>query len=540
MLEARVVTVRINGVRVMFSDQQPEIIEGRTLVPLRGVFDALGFCIDWDEETKTVTIEKADVAKVTFEINNPNYTIVDLTNSAPDRNLTLDVAPRILNGRTMVPIRYPLEELNLGYRIAWNGEHNTVLISAIGEMGSIPMVVIATSLMLRTAPSASAPPSTPQHTAILLQGTIISSNVRNPSDVVEADGYCWIRASRDGQIGWVMIREIGGNDEFLAVRQSITEEKGINGDLTRVVFSTYGSVDFTFDVTLRNNNAYIRDAIRSVDENGNTIEWVSLEDFIRIGEFEIDNVTWYGINKKTFSYTRSHFILREFMATRNSACVADVDMMPQGIMIHSIGVSNPTLRRHVGPSRDNPESERIEHRDILGINTNNNCWNRPINQIGRRIAVHAWIGTTRIGTLATYQVLPWNIRSWHSGTSDESTANNTHISFEICELYDTSQPRTEITELHRAFFNAAYKEAVQLCAYLCKLYNFNPLEDINIIDHYGGSYVEPSRISSRSHDVTHATNGIFSIFGKTNNEGTQIRRLDTFRNDVADVMAETL
>jgi N-acetylmuramoyl-L-alanine amidase len=53
--------------------------------------------------------------------------------------------------------------------------------------------------------------------------------------------------------------------------------------------------------------------------------------------------------------------------------------------------------------------------------------------------------------------LPWNHRGWHAG----GDANNTHIGFEICEdgLTDAS------------YFSAVYKEAVELCVYLCKLYD---------------------------------------------------------------------
>jgi len=73
------------------------------------------------------------------------------------------------------------------------------------------------------------------------------------------------------------------------------------------------------------------------------------------------------------------------------------------------------------------------------------------------------------GTIATYQTLPWNWRGWHGGGS----SNNTHISFEICEdgLTDAS------------YFNAVYKEAVELCVYLCKLYG---LTEKDIIGHYEG------------------------------------------------------
>ena len=41
------ISVTINGEQVVFENQQPVIVDGRTLVPVRGVFEALGFEVDW-------------------------------------------------------------------------------------------------------------------------------------------------------------------------------------------------------------------------------------------------------------------------------------------------------------------------------------------------------------------------------------------------------------------------------------------------------------------------------------------------------------
>ena len=42
------IRVLIDGVEAKFTDQQPVIVNGRTLVPVRGVFETLGFEVDWD------------------------------------------------------------------------------------------------------------------------------------------------------------------------------------------------------------------------------------------------------------------------------------------------------------------------------------------------------------------------------------------------------------------------------------------------------------------------------------------------------------
>lgn len=135
-------------------------------------------------------------------------------------------------------------------------------------------------------------------------------------------------------------------------------------------------------------------------------------------------------------------------------------IVPKGIMVHSTGANNPLLRRYVQPDDGK-----------LGVNAYNNSWNTT-KPGGAEVCVHAFIGKLADGSIATYQTLPWNYRGWHAGGS----ANDTHISFEICE--DGLADKT--------YFDRVYKEAVELCAYLCKQYSLNPLKDGVLICHSEG------------------------------------------------------
>jgi N-acetylmuramoyl-L-alanine amidase len=136
--------------------------------------------------------------------------------------------------------------------------------------------------------------------------------------------------------------------------------------------------------------------------------------------------------------------LHTLMLTQNACYKAGGKMVPKGIMVHSTGANNPYLKRYVGPDDG-----------LLGVNQYGNHWNTATPG-GRQVCVHAFIGKLKNGAIATYQTLPWNMRGWHGGGS----SNNTHIGFEICEdgLTDAS------------YFSAVYKEAVELCVYLCKQY----------------------------------------------------------------------
>jgi len=149
--------------------------------------------------------------------------------------------------------------------------------------------------------------------------------------------------------------------------------------------------------------------------------------------------------------------LHKLILTNNACYKAGRTITPKGIMVHSTGANNPNLKRYVGPDDG-----------LLGKNQYNNHWNQD-KPDGRQVCVHAFIGKLADGSIATYQTLPWNHRGWHAGGS----ANDTHIGFEICEdgLTDTS------------YFSAVYKEAVELCVYLCKQYG---LTEKDIIGHYEG------------------------------------------------------
>ena len=163
--------------------------------------------------------------------------------------------------------------------------------------------------------------------------------------------------------------------------------------------------------------------------------------------------------------------LNKLILTENACYKAGRKITVKGIMVHSTGANNPWLKRYVGPDDGK-----------LGKNQYNNHWN-TYHPGGREVCVHGFIGKLADGTVATYQTLPWDHRGWHAGGS----ANKTHIGFEICE--------DDLTD--GAYFAKVYKEAVELCAYLCKQYG---LTEKNIICHSEGY---KQGVASNHGDVMH-------------------------------------
>ncbi len=116
------INVTIDG-KVQNYDVMPVIENGRTLVPMRGIFEALGAEINWDDASKTVTGTKGET-KIILQIGN---TVAKVN----DEDTTLDVAATIVEGRTMVPARFISE--SLGCKVGWDDATKTVIISTSTE-----------------------------------------------------------------------------------------------------------------------------------------------------------------------------------------------------------------------------------------------------------------------------------------------------------------------------------------------------------------------------------------------------------------------
>jgi len=145
-VNASVVNVTIDGVQVDFEGQAPTIIHGRTLVPVRGVFEALGFDVDWNQDTQRVTLTNEDYT-VVITVGNPVFT----TNG---EEFLLDVPAQIIGGRTMLPIRHVLE--SVGGIVSWNQAAMTVQVrsAALDLSGSITEQYISNALANQLAPPA--------------------------------------------------------------------------------------------------------------------------------------------------------------------------------------------------------------------------------------------------------------------------------------------------------------------------------------------------------------------------------------------------
>lgn len=153
--------------------------------------------------------------------------------------------------------------------------------------------------------------------------------------------------------------------------------------------------------------------------------------------------------------------VRQCLLTKNDCYKKATKMTPKGIIVHSTGANNPTLKRYVQPDDG-----------IIGVNKNKNDWNRS----GISVCVHAFIGKDKDGVVRVYQTLPYNYACWGIGAGKKGSYNydpTGYIQFEMCEDDLTNE----------AYFNEVMNNAIEYCALLCKQFN---LSVDNVISHHEG------------------------------------------------------
>ena len=126
----------VNGTEkpIDVEETAPVIVNDRTLLPVRAVVEEMGGAVDWNGDTQTVTFTYGE-DEIRLVIDNAT---AYLNNTAQ----TLDVAPTIINDRTMLPIRFIAESFK--FEVVWNENSQTVTIKGNAEAMQIPSVTEVT------------------------------------------------------------------------------------------------------------------------------------------------------------------------------------------------------------------------------------------------------------------------------------------------------------------------------------------------------------------------------------------------------------
>lgn len=110
--------IKINN-QVLNTDVEPQIVNGRTMVPVRAIFEGIGANVEWNPSSKTITGKK-DNTTIVMQIGDNIMTINNKT-------VEMDSAAMIIDERTYAPARYVAEAF--GYEVSWNSELKEVYIN---------------------------------------------------------------------------------------------------------------------------------------------------------------------------------------------------------------------------------------------------------------------------------------------------------------------------------------------------------------------------------------------------------------------------
>ncbi len=139
---AKDISVFVDGQEILMK-VPPKSIEGKTMIPVRAVTEAVGCQVEWFDEDKRVVIYSPAGGEplIVMHVNDKNVTVNSYngnTGAITGKVIKVDVPPTNINGSVMVPLRFIAE--TIGFDVQWDEESRSVfLISAayVGEMGSI-------------------------------------------------------------------------------------------------------------------------------------------------------------------------------------------------------------------------------------------------------------------------------------------------------------------------------------------------------------------------------------------------------------------
>lgn len=121
--KAEFIRVILDGNQIVF-EVNPQIVQSRTMVPMRTMFETLGLTVSWDETTKTAQGTSSESAISGSSIS---FTIGSNKAMINGKEQVMEVPASIIQGRTMIPLRFLSE--NMGYNVVWVQGSNLILLS---------------------------------------------------------------------------------------------------------------------------------------------------------------------------------------------------------------------------------------------------------------------------------------------------------------------------------------------------------------------------------------------------------------------------
>ncbi len=123
--QAKQITVMIDKGQVTFNDAQPQTIQGRIMVPLRGVFEKIGAYVEYDAANHKIHAHRQN--------ESVDISLGDRIARKNGAEILMEVPATIMNGTAMVPLRFLAE--SMGAKVQYDQPSNTVTIITGGDGG---------------------------------------------------------------------------------------------------------------------------------------------------------------------------------------------------------------------------------------------------------------------------------------------------------------------------------------------------------------------------------------------------------------------
>ena len=124
--QGNIFRLRVNG-ELLKTEMPPIVFNNHSVVPARDVFEKMGALVEWEAETQSVYVSSSEL-KLSLKINSTNCYVGDTL-------FTMPISPKIINGKTMIPVRFVGEML--GFYIDFDSKSDTVIINTRAYQESI-------------------------------------------------------------------------------------------------------------------------------------------------------------------------------------------------------------------------------------------------------------------------------------------------------------------------------------------------------------------------------------------------------------------
>lgn len=165
------ISLQIEG-KTIETQVPPAIIDGRTMVPVRDIFEACGAEVEWDSDTKTITGKKGSTT-VVMQIDSKTVFI-------NQEVVEMDAAPVIVEGRTLAPARYVAE--SFGGIVDWDAENKVVMIQGVDNEEDT--TVLTTETTTQTTTQTTTVATTEVTTETTTEAIKETTTVAIPSDAI--------------------------------------------------------------------------------------------------------------------------------------------------------------------------------------------------------------------------------------------------------------------------------------------------------------------------------------------------------------------